>query len=555
MRPEDRERIQIEVVSRVVERCVEEARRSGSDHLDLLIQDTLYHERRRLEGEPPDVVRAEAPFYDELQRRLRHASPSDRRDIVTAIARRFVAEVVGNFDERVYRLSTRLIPPGLQALLTATSLLRLLSPGRAGGGLAEHLRVEGELDHVRALLQHGTLVVVPTHLSNLDSVVMGYVAYLIGLPPLCYGAGLNLFTNPLLSFFMRNLGAYKVDRKKTCILYKEVLKEYATCSLEMGYHNLFFPGGTRSRSGAIESKLKLGLLGTGVRAYIDNLLAGRARPNVYVVPCSISYMLVLEAETLIADHLKETGRSRYIIEDDEFSRPRRILNFLSSIMSLDSQISITFGAPLDVFGNRVNTEGQSMDARGRVIDARPYVCKGGKPVHDAQRDAQYTRELADEVCREYLRQNVVMPTHLLAWVLMQALKRRNPGLDLYRMLRTGGEVASFPMQEVHAGVERALRPLKERSPNGDVPWPRLAPVLQGDDVQAIVAEGLKYFGIYHTRPPARRRGDRVFHEDRNLLLYYGNRLRGYELERAVAATDPTTVAAASTAQAAFVATE
>jgi glycerol-3-phosphate O-acyltransferase len=303
MRPEDRERIQVEVVSRVVERCTEEARTSSADHLDLLIQDTLYHERRRLEREPRDHARAELAFYDRIQHRLRHASQADLRDLVTAISRHFVREVVGNFDERVYKLSTRLIPSGLQALLTATSVLRLLSPRDGHGSLAEHLRVEGEIEHARRLLDHGTLMVVPTHLSNLDSVVMGYVAFLIGLPPLCYGAGLNLFTNPLISFFMRNLGAYKVDRKKSCVLYKEVLKEYATCSLEMGYHNLFFPGGTRSRSGAVEQKLKLGLLGTGVRAYARNLQAGKLRPAIYVVPCTISYMLVLEAETLIEDHL------------------------------------------------------------------------------------------------------------------------------------------------------------------------------------------------------------------------------------------------------------
>ena len=31
------------------------------------------------------------------------------------------------------------------------------------------------------------------------------------------------------------------------------------------------------------------------------------------------------------------------------------------------------------------------------------------------------------------------------------------------------------------------------------------------------------------RPAAARRGDRVFHDDRELLLYYGNRLNAYDL--------------------------
>ena len=83
----------------------------------------------------------------------------------------------------------------------------------------------------------------------------------IQLLPFLYGAGLNLFSNPLTSFFMHSLGAYTVDRRKADPLHRETLKEYATVALEGGGHNLFFPGGTRSRSGEIESRVKLGLLG------------------------------------------------------------------------------------------------------------------------------------------------------------------------------------------------------------------------------------------------------------------------------------------------------
>ena len=63
--------------------------------------------------------------------------------------------------------------------------------------------------------------------------------------------------------------------------------------------------------------------------------------------------------------------------------------------------------------------------------------------------------------------------------------------------------------------------------------PVLGTDLQSGDIQEIVGDALKHFSIYHARPAAVRRGDRVFHEDRNLLLFYGNRLRGYDLGRAL----------------------
>lgn len=526
MRPADRERIQVEVVSRVVDRYSEQARLAPEGFLEELVHDTIYHERRRLEHEKGRSAKPQLAFYDQVQRELRHASEADLRRLLEQIARRFVAEVVGNFDERVYSIATRIVPPGLWALLNAMSPRRLVSLEGMQRGLADHLQVQGEIEHMKRLLDRGTLVVIPTHSSNLDSIILGYAVYLLGLPPLTYGAGLNLFESPFLSFFMRNLGAYKVDRKKTARIYKDVLKEYATCSLELGYHNLFFPGGTRSRSGAVERHLKLGLLGCAVNAYVGRLRARRPHPELYLVPCTLNYKLVLEAETLIEDYLKETGKGRYIIEDDEFSRPRRVLNFMAHLYSMESKIVVHFGAPLDIFGNQVDMEGRSLDSRGRVIDPSRYVMRGGEPVHDEQRDPQFTRDCSVEILKAFRRDNLIMSTNLVAYTLFSLLQRHNPDIDLYRLLRTGGRVASFPMHDVHAELSRVRQSLQQRSDG-----PRLESVICSGDVQEIVADALKHFCIYHTRPAALRRGDRVFHQDRNLLFYYGNRLRGYDLGR------------------------
>src|SRR5207237_3189672 len=130
----------------------------------------------------------------------------------------------------------------------------------------------GQVADLARLARTGTLILTPTHLSNLDSIAIGFALERTGLPPCTYGAGKNLFTNPLLAFFMRNLGAYRVDRRIKHDLYKDTLKAYSSVLLEHGYHSLFFPGGTRSRSGGLESRLKLGLLGTGLEATV-NLMA------------------------------------------------------------------------------------------------------------------------------------------------------------------------------------------------------------------------------------------------------------------------------------------
>src|SRR5262245_63181707 len=98
--------------------------------------------------------------------------------------------------------------------------------------LDARIQADGEIDVVHACAERGTLIVTPTHSSNMDSPAIGLALLRAGLPPTTYGAGKNLFTNPFISFFMRNLGAYRVDRRLKFELYKDVLKEYSTVLLE-----------------------------------------------------------------------------------------------------------------------------------------------------------------------------------------------------------------------------------------------------------------------------------------------------------------------------------
>src|SRR5204863_9543615 len=57
-------------------------------------------------------------------------------------------------------------------------------------------------------------ILVPTHFSNLDSILIGWIIHAMGLPAFIYGAGLNLFNIKIFAYFMNSLGAYKVDRRK-----------------------------------------------------------------------------------------------------------------------------------------------------------------------------------------------------------------------------------------------------------------------------------------------------------------------------------------------------
>jgi glycerol-3-phosphate O-acyltransferase len=536
-RREDQDRIRTETVARVVDGVVEQAQRAGTPLSDIL-DESLYWEHERLRNDRGSPTHAaDSQFWGDIRRGLRRSPDHGHRELLRRSVQHYVDEIAGNFDPRIYQAVTRALPPTLGLVLNAVSPMRLARRFPELPSLDHAVTIQGETEHLRHLRDRGTVILVPTHVSNMDSLVIGYSLYRMGLPPFVYGAGLNLFRNRLMGFFMHNLGAYTVDRKKRDPLYKTALKTYATLSLELGYDNLFFPGGTRARSGAVEAHLKLGLMGSGLEAYINNIKAGRTNPNIYIVPATLSYQLVLEAETLIEDFLKEVGSSRYVIDDDEFSRPRTIFSFMTKLVSLDSKIHVTVSRAVDPFGNPVDDEGRSLDPRGRPIDVARYTWRDGAPEHDPVRDAEYVREAGDAVAKAYLRDNVVDSTHVTAQATFDVLRERHPGLDIFRLIRTRGENDEMPLADVTRRADVLLGALRDLERQGRV---RLGPSCSGL-ADEVLADGLAHFAIYHSRPAAERHGDRVRAGDPSLLLYYQNRLEGYDLpgHRPVLSTDRT----------------
>jgi glycerol-3-phosphate O-acyltransferase len=515
-----------DVSYRVIARSLSRIGGQRQARIEELANETVYAEQARLAHAEEDPRTAEdRQFVGWLRRELAHASDDRRRELVAIVVERYVTEISGHFDRRVYGLATRVVPPALSALLRGFGHGRWLGSPQLFD-VDDRVVVDGHASLLRSLARIGTIVLAPTHVSNLDSVVLGAAIYRLGLPPFAYGAGLNLFSSRTIGFFMRNLGAYTVDRKKTDPLYRETLKEYVTTLLERGQHNLFFPGGTRSRSGAIERHLKLGLLGTAPIAYFRSLVSGAPQRRIFVVPCTITYPLVLEADTLIHDFLREEGRAHYVDVRDEFERPERWVSFIGSLMKLDHRVYVTVGRPLDVLGNDVDEAGISRDPRGRALDTRRYFLVDGKPEADEARDSAYARLLASRLRRTYLRDNRVLPTSLTAFVVLALLRRERREPDPFRFLRGVAPDASVDVAVLRAELARAMTDVGKLADASRLRVPAEVRVASADH---LMNHALSTFATYHSTPVLERRGSRVYVNDVDLLYYYGNRLSGYDL--------------------------
>jgi glycerol-3-phosphate O-acyltransferase len=505
------------VTRRVTDSYLTAAEHSSDASLEYVLNDVAYSETQRHEHASSSSGKRALARWRDLAGRLGRLSEGEKRAELERLVDHYARDIVGNFNPRVYRFANDVLPPALSVLFTPVSSLR---QGLAAlDSMSRRIRVEGELDAVRTACDLGTLVVAPTHSSNMDSVVIGLALKLAKLPPVTYGAGKNLFSNPFISYFMHNLGAYRVDRRLKFGLYKDVLKEYSTVLLEHGYHSLFFPGGTRCRSNVVERHLKLGLLGTGLAAFRNGVLGGEAHRRIYVVPATINYRLVLEAETLIEDYLAETGKSRYIIEDDEFSRIGRILEFVRKMLVHEGAVVIRFGRPLDPFGNHIDDVGDSIDRHGRRIDPGSYlVGADGKVNTDHQREGVYTRQLGVALAEAFRRETVLMSTHLVARAVFDAVVDRSRVGDIYRLLRLPPSAVVVNRDEVCRRVEE-LRERIARAPE----LGRVEERASGMSAAEILEDALRALTTYHSFPVLEASAERIQVGSMKLCYYYRNR--------------------------------
>ena len=200
------------------------------ENLTDLLAETIYLEKIRIKEEPWKVDPPnERQFWSRIKKRLvkysvdkdESISAQNNTYLLKQIIHRYALEIVGTFRINTFLFARKFLTWFFNQLLQASFWKIRLKGGKKR--LVQKLLVKGDIDHVRSLAQKGTLIIVPTHFSNLDSILIGYVLDAVtGLPAFSYGAGLNLYNTGYTAYFLNRLGAYRVDRRKKNKIYLEI---------------------------------------------------------------------------------------------------------------------------------------------------------------------------------------------------------------------------------------------------------------------------------------------------------------------------------------------
>ncbi|MFV0515166.1 MAG: 1-acyl-sn-glycerol-3-phosphate acyltransferase [Jhaorihella sp.] len=152
-------------------------------------------------------------------------------------------------------------------------------------------------DGIRSIDPRATVVFVMNHRSNMDYVLVTYLA--AQRAALSYAVGEWAQVWPL-SRLIRAMGAYFIRRKSRNELYRRVLASYVRMATEAGVTQAMFPEGGLSLSGELMPP-RMGLL-----KYLTDAADPIDRDIVFV-PVALNYDRVLEDSILIAAH---QGRDR-----------------------------------------------------------------------------------------------------------------------------------------------------------------------------------------------------------------------------------------------------
>jgi glycerol-3-phosphate O-acyltransferase len=299
----------------------------GGSETDALVQRLTYALLRKVERErrvivgparkSPDRIREEvlrSPRLGEVMDELA-AHSGESRHALADKAREMLREMQYIPDPETQR--------GLE--MVAERVL-----GRVFGGI--DVDAEG-IERLRALSADGSVVLLPSHKSHMDYIVLSYVLRRNGIqiPVIAAGENLAFFpAGPLLrragAFFIRR--SFRGDR-----LYTAVVDAYVRRLLREGWMIEFFLEGGRSRTGKLLPPM-LGLLNMVVSSALQ--IEGR---RVWFVPVSIGYERFME-EGAFARELSGEPKKR---EDAS-----QLLKLPGVLVDRWGRLNIQFGEPLEL---------------------------------------------------------------------------------------------------------------------------------------------------------------------------------------------------------------
>jgi glycerol-3-phosphate O-acyltransferase len=298
-----------------------------------------------------------------------------------------------------------------------------------------------------ALAPGSTVVFLMNHRSNMDYVLVGYLA--ADRTALSYAVGEWARIWPLQTL-IRSTGAYFVRRNSGDLLYRRVLERYIAMATAAGVPQAVYPEGGLSRDGLLRAP-KLGILDYMLRSF-DPLHGDR---DLVFIPVGINYDRVLEDRTLLLG--QQPGPPGQPRRGPLFAA-RTALRFVGRNLSL-------------MLRSRWHRFGYACVNFGTPLSMRRYLGERGLDLRHLSREERATHlaDLGDELMAAIGGVIPVLPVPLVAAVLVRSAGEPLSELELkartFRLmteLENAGAHVYIPRRDQDYAIVAGLRMLTLR---------------------------------------------------------------------------------------------
>ncbi|XP_005103445.1 dihydroxyacetone phosphate acyltransferase [Aplysia californica] len=263
------------------------------------------------------------------------------------------------------------------------------------------------IQKVRDMVKEYPILLMPTHRSYMDFLLMSYVFYHYDLPLPVIAAAMDFMGMKGVGWLLRNSGAFYIRRSfGDDHLYWAVFTEYVQSQICNGDAPIeFYVEGTRSRTSKSYTP-KFGMLSAALEPYFKSHI-----PDIMVVPCSISYDRILE-ESLYAYELLGVPKPKE--STSGLLKARKILD------EDFGNVHINFGEPISI---RKYTEG--------FVDRSLHNLAPRYMASLTHQEQDIIKKLAHQMVLTHQKHMVVSPWAMMAMVLMQSQE----GITLRQLAR------------------------------------------------------------------------------------------------------------------------
>ena len=191
----------------------------------------------------------------------------------------------------------------------------------------------------------------------------------------------------------------------------------------------------------------------------------------------------------------------------------------------NNPIYMTFGQPMDPFGNTVNSEGVSVDKNGIPVNVADMIKdENGNFIDNEKFIRQLTVKLGHKISDDFYKINVVLPTQIYVFSIIKYLQKKNPGLTDEELVKIPPLENAIPEEELIREINDTIELVRNKANSEGL---KINYLVRRGDAEKILKYATRIYTSGYAANAVTKKDKTIIPSKIATILYYSSRLRCY----------------------------